>query len=69
MMSQVSGSGARATANPGQTAADAELAGLPKVWLVSAFPISEGTVLLLEFESPLKDRTFNIWFRPCRSDP
>jgi hypothetical protein len=48
--------------------ADAELAGLPKVRLASGFPISEGTVLLLEFESPLKDRTFNIWFRPCRND-
>jgi hypothetical protein len=48
--------------------ADAELAGLPKVRFASGFPISGGTVLVLDLEGSLKDSPFKIWFRPFRSD-
>ena len=49
-------------------ASDAELVGLEKVCLASAFPISKGTVLFLELENSLGGRTFNIWFRAHGSE-
>jgi hypothetical protein len=39
-----------------------EFAGLEKVRAASAFPIREGTVLLLEMDGPLRGRTFGVWF-------
>jgi hypothetical protein len=47
----------------------AELAGLEKIRSASAFSISTGTALLLEFESSLRGRTFDIWFRPFAKQP
>ena len=45
----------------------AELAGLEKIRRASAFLISVGTALLLEFESSLRGRTFDVWLRPSGS--
>jgi hypothetical protein len=39
-----------------------EFAGLEKVRAASAFPIREGTVLLLEMDGPLRGRTSGVWF-------